>query len=172
MRRYLMVVFMTLLAFSVAMEAHAQDEEVEWLFVQTAESVTLKEGVLTLYGITPTTLFFSDRPERIAGHGMTAEFVTFWQQVADDGFGEDPPNAVLAIATSDEVDDIVLTLTDPELDGSTLRYSVTVVAGDDEVEGGPCSLFVDPVGMPLTPVSVAGTARRVTRRTVRRVALY
>jgi hypothetical protein len=28
----------------------------------------------------------------------------------------------------------------------------------------------DPVGMPLTPVSVAGVARRTTRRTVRRMA--
>ena len=41
---------------------------------------------------------------------------------------------------------------------------------DAYVEGGPCSLFVDPVGMPLTPVSVAGVARRTTRRTVRRMA--
>jgi hypothetical protein len=79
-------------------------------------------------------------------------------------------NATLAIVSKDVAEDVVLTLRAPELDGSTLRYSVTVLEGDDDVEGGPCSLFVDPVGMPLTPVSVAGVARRTTRRTVRRMA--
>jgi hypothetical protein len=170
MRESLIAVLLTLLAFSAAAEARAQEQEAEWLFVQTAESVTLKDGVLTLHGISPSTLFFSDRPERIAAHGLTAEFVTFWQRIADDGFGEDPPNATLAIVSKDVAEDVVLTLTTPELDGSTLRYSVTVLEGEDEVEGGPCSLFVDPVGMPLTPVSVAGVARRTTRRTVRRMA--
>jgi len=76
----------------------------------------------------------------------------------------------LAIVSKDVAEDVVLTLRAPELDGRTLRYSVTVLEGDDDVEGGPCSLFVDPVGMPLTPVSVAGVARRTTRRTVRRMA--
>ncbi|MGB5301874.1 MAG: hypothetical protein WBP17_01850, partial [Gemmatimonadota bacterium] len=87
-----------------------QDQSVEWLFIQNAESVSLADGVLTLRGVSPTTLFFSDRPERIAGHGLTAEFVTFWQQASDDGFGADPPNATLAIVTEDEANDIVLTL--------------------------------------------------------------
>ncbi len=67
-------------AFSAAAEARAQEQEAQWLFVQTAESVMLKDGVLTLHGISPSTLFFSDRPERIATHGLTSEFVTFWQR--------------------------------------------------------------------------------------------
>jgi hypothetical protein len=170
MRGSTMVWLLTVVALSAAADARAQDQEVEWLFVQTADSVTLKDGELTLFGISPATLFFSDRPERIAGHGLTAEFVTFWQRIADDGFGADPPNATLAIVSNDVADDVVLTLMTPELDGSTLRYPVTVLEGDEEVEGGPCSLFVDPVGMPLTPVSVSGVARRTTRRTVRRIA--
>ncbi|MEJ2335510.1 MAG: hypothetical protein P8Y26_07725 [Gemmatimonadales bacterium] len=184
MRGSTMAWLLTVVALLAAADARAQDQEVEWLFVQTADSVTLKDGELTLFGISPATLFFSDRPERIAGHGLTAEFVTFWQRIADDGFGADPPNATLAIVSNDVADDVVLTLMTPELDGSTLRYPVmnpeldgsmlrypvTVLEGDEEVEGGPCSLFVDPVGMPLTPVSVSGVARRTTRRTVRRIA--
>ena len=170
MRGSLMAVLLTVVAFSAAADARAQDQEAEWLFVQTAESVTLKDGVLTLHGISPSTLFFSDRPERIASHGMTADFVTFWQRLGDDSFGDDPPNATLAIVSNEVAEDVVLTLMAPELDGSTLRYAVTVLEGDEEVEGGPCSLFVDPVGMPLTPVSVAGVSRRTTRRTVRRMA--
>ena len=68
-------------------------------------------------------------------------------------------------------EDVVLTLRAPELDGITLRYSVTVLEGDEELEGGPCSLFVDPVGMPHSrrcpwPAFPAAP----TRRTVRRMA--
>ncbi|MGW8283377.1 MAG: hypothetical protein ACWGON_08775, partial [Gemmatimonadota bacterium] len=130
--------------------------------------VSLSDGVLTLYGISPATLFFSDRPERISAHGLTSQFVTYWQRIGDDTFADDPPNATLAIVENDVADDVVLTLMDPELDGETLTYAVAVLEGSDSLEGGPCSLFVDPIGMPLTPVSYAG----VRRRTVRRVALY
>lgn len=170
MRDYLTPVLLALFFCSAAADARAQNQEVEWLFVQTAESVTLEDGVLTLHGVSPATIFFSDRPERIAAHGLTAQFVTYWQDLEDNGFGEDPPNATLAIVENDEADDVVLTLAHPVLDGGTLRYRVNVLEGADEVEGGPCSLFVDPVGMPLTPVSYAGVARRTTRRTVRRIA--
>jgi hypothetical protein len=42
---------------------------VQLLFVQTAKTATLhKDGRLTLKGVSPTTLYFSDRPARIAGH--------------------------------------------------------------------------------------------------------
>ena len=42
---------------------------VQLLFVQTAKSATIhKDGRLTLKGVSPTTLYFSDRPARIAGH--------------------------------------------------------------------------------------------------------
>jgi hypothetical protein len=144
-------------------------QHTEWLFVQNAQSVSLADGVLTLEGISPTTLYFSDRPERIAAHGLTAEFVTFWGKGGgSDSFKKDPPNATLAIVSEDAAVDIVLTLASPKLDGDTLRYDVKVIEGRDAVKGGPCSLFVDVIGMPLTPVSVAGVGRRVTRRTVRR----
>ncbi len=147
------------------------DKNIEWLFVQNAQSVTLEDGLLTLRGITPTTLFFSDRPEKIAAHGLTSEFVTFWSTGGgSDNFEKSPPNATLAIVSEDGAEDVVVTLTNPRLDGDTLRYDVTLIEGPANVEGGPCSLFVDVIGMPLTPVSVAGVGRRVTRRTVRRMA--
>jgi hypothetical protein len=82
---------------------------------------------------------------------------------------KDPPNATLSIVTEEMAEDIVLTLYNPRLDDETLRYDVTVIEGKDQFEGGASSLFVDVVGMPLTPISVAGVARRTTRRTVRRL---
>jgi hypothetical protein len=167
-----MIPLILLLAVFVGTVAgDSKEEEIEWLFVQNARAVTLEDGVLTLDGVSPTTVFFSDRPERLAAQGLTSEFVTFWTTGGgSDNFRKDPPNATLSIVTEATAEDIVLTLTNPRLDGDTLRYDVSVLEGRDQVEGGPTSLFVDVIGMPLTPVSAAGVDRRVTRRTVRRMA--
>jgi len=164
--RFLAIIVVTL-AIGACASNGTSPEKTEWLFVQTAHSVTLEDGILTLDGISPTTLFFSDRPEKIAAHGLTSEFVTYWSTGGgSDNFAESPPNATLAIVSEDESEDVVVTLTKPKLDGEKLRYSVTVIEGSDNVRGGPCSLFVDVVGMPLTPVSAAGVRRRTVRRMV------
>ena len=43
-------------------------EKVELLFVQSALNVVGSNDHITLKGINPQTIFFSDRPKRIAGH--------------------------------------------------------------------------------------------------------
>lgn len=169
MRRISILLLILLVSVAVAAPAQeaADDHKTEWLFVQNAHSVSLGDGVLTLEGISPTTVFFSDRPERQAAHGLTSEFVTYWTTGGgSDNFKKDPPNATLSIVSADAADDIILTLANPRLDGETLSYDVTIIEGEDSVEGGPCSLFVDVIGMPLTPVSVAGVDRRAVRRAV------
>ena len=70
----------------------AEEKKVQYLFVQSAHSVTFSGDTMTLHGVSPTTLFFSDRPERIAGHGSTEEYVKNWSK-GDDSFAADPPNA-------------------------------------------------------------------------------
>ena len=45
----------------------AAKEEVNLLFVQTARASTLADGVLRLKDVSPSTLFFSDRPDRVSG---------------------------------------------------------------------------------------------------------
>jgi hypothetical protein len=66
-------------------QAHAEDKpdpsvKADFLFVQTAASMTFDKAAskLTLQGVSPITLFFSDRPDRIAGNMKTAKFVPFW----------------------------------------------------------------------------------------------
>src|SRR2546430_9404924 len=54
------------------------EKKVQMLFVQTAKSATLTDGKLTLQGISPNTVFFSDRPERVAGHLATNEMIPLW----------------------------------------------------------------------------------------------
>ena len=152
-------------------EKKAEDtKSVEYLYVQTAHAVTFQGDKMTLHGMSPTTLFFSDRPERIVGHGMTQELVQDWAE-GEDSFAKDPPNATLSILESDEgeIEDIVMVLQNPQLKGSQLTYTIKVLDGKVPSHGGANSLFIDVIGRPLTPVSVAGVARRTTRRTVRRV---
>jgi hypothetical protein len=169
--------FVVLLIFAVGCgggsKSDLRGEDVEWLFVQTAERVLLDNGVLELQGVDPITVFFSDRPERLAAHGLTSEFVTYWSTGGGrDNFREDPPNATLAVVSEESVNDIVLTLFNPRLVDNTLSYNVTVIEGVDQLIGGPASLFIDVIGMPLTPLSVAGVARRSARRSVRRADVY
>ncbi len=153
-------------------ETSAGGESVQYLFVQTAHAVTTRGDQLTLHGVGPTTLFFSDRPERIAGHGATAELVADWTQ-GEDSFAADPPNATLSIlGGGEEINDVVVVLSEPKLAGSELTYKVKVLDGRLPASGGAASLFIDIIGRPLTPMSVAGVSRRTTRRMIRRRALY
>jgi hypothetical protein len=55
-----------------------QLEDMEALFVQTAASMTSDRGTITLHGLSPSTLYFADRPQRDVGHMMSSHFVANW----------------------------------------------------------------------------------------------
>jgi hypothetical protein len=78
-------------------ELFSEATEIEALFVQSAGGMAYQDGMLILEQLSPTTLMFSDRPERVTGH-VTEEFVDSWDQ-GDNSFASDPPNAVLSIFT-------------------------------------------------------------------------
>ena len=147
-----------------------QLETEESMFVQTAQGIDSAGGTLTLRGVTPSTLYFSDRPQRVVGHMSTADFVDLWA-VGDNSFEADPPNAVLSfLEPGGEVpEDAVVVLTKPNLNGAgDLAYSIEVLEGNVPAHTGPVTLFIDPFGRPLSPVSVCGVRRRERRRMRRR----
>ncbi len=139
--------------------------EIEFLFVQGADSATLADGVLRLGNVSPSTIYFSDRPDRVAGHLTTEEFVSNWGE-GEDNFASNPPNATLSILEGETPQEIVLVLTEPRFEDGDLLYNVKVLEGASAATGGGSSLFIDIIGRPMTPVSVAGVARRTTRRAV------
>ena len=57
-------------------------------------------------------------------------------------------------------------LQNPRLKGEDLIYDITLISGELPKAGGPAALFIDIIGMPFTPLSYAGVARRWTRRAV------
>jgi len=146
-----------------------QLETEESMFVQTAQGIDSDGKALTLRGITPSTLYFSDRPERVVGHMTTADFVDLWA-IGDNSFETDPPNAVLAFLEpgADAPDDAVVVIKEPQLSNGDLSYSIDVLEGTVPAHGGPVTLFIDPFGRPLSPVSVCGVRRRGRRRARRR----
>ncbi len=145
----------------------AVDGKVQYLLVQTAPSVRYGNGALVLESVHDQTLYFSDRPNRIAGWLPTREQIEDWG-VGEDNFASDPPNAALSILSGDNVQEIVVVLTNPRLIRGDLVYDVEILEGEMPAAGGPSSLFIDIVGAPLTPVSAAGVSRRTSRRVARR----
>jgi len=150
-------------------ETKAELDEIESMFVQTAQRAVSDGERLTLEGLTPATLFFSDRPQRVVGHLGTSDFVGLWGE-GENSFAEDPPNAVLAYLepADDAPEDAVVILRDPKAGEGSVSYAIEVVEGSIPAATGPVSLFIDPLGRPLSPGSVAGVHRRQRRRRGRR----
>jgi len=148
--------------------AHAAEEAPkmgEFLFVQSAKGMTFDKASnkLTLIGVSPVTVFFTDRPERVAGNMKTASFIPFWSE-GKDSFKSDPPNADISLLDGKTLKQIVVELQDPVLSGEDLSYTVKVLQGDVPAKADDVSVFIDIIGRPLTPLSFAGVARRSYRR--------
>ena len=143
-----------------------QLEDIEALFVQTAGRLTSDgKGAISLHGLSPSTIYFADRPQREVGHLSTRRFVELWGE-GDNSFALDPPNAVLSFAEPEDrtPEEVVVTIRNPSLEGDALSYDVDVLDGILPASTGPCALFIDPFGRPLSPVSLAGMHRRERRR--------
>src|SRR6516162_619545 len=140
-------------------------EMVPSLIVMNARGATLQGDKLTLTGVSPNSIVFADRPVRAAGHAHTAHLIEEWG-VGDESFAKDPPNATVSVLSTEgpTVNDVVVVLKSPKLEGDRLTFDVSVLEGDLKGATGPASVFIDIIGRPLTPMSYAGVARRTARR--------
>jgi hypothetical protein len=163
------MVFMVVLVGCIAMlpgiglakGTPAVKQRVELLFVQNSRGVAIDKdkGTLTLKGVSPTTLWFSDRPIRMAGHYNMKEYLATWEE-GKDTFRADPPNATLSVFEEGQEDliDVVVKLQNPRVQGDDLIYDITLIDIDALLpkKGGPSSLFID----------IFGVWRRTARRCV------
>jgi hypothetical protein len=135
------------------------------LIVLNSAGASLKDGKLMLTGISPNSIMFADRPVRAAGHVLTAHLLEEWAE-GSDSFAKDPPNATVSALAKDgsTVADAVVTLKKPTMDGTTLTFDVVVLEGSLDGVDGPAATFIDIIGMPFTPASFAGAARRTAYR--------
>jgi hypothetical protein len=133
------------------------------LIVMNARGATLQGDRLTLVGVTPNSIVFADRPVRSAGHALTATLLEQWSPSAGgDSFAKNPPNATVSAFGKEGsmVRDAVVVLKNPKLEGDKLTFDVDVLEGDLAGADGPASIFIDIIGLPFTPLSFAGAARR------------
>lgn len=133
---------------------------------------------LILNDVSPSTVVFTERPERSAESIPTASLVSSW----GDAFGDDPPNAAVVLSDADEsADTIVATLHHPRYDPSarTLTYSADLVpagtdtggldgvaSGTDESipsEFGAVAVFIDGTDAPLDAASTTTTTTAPTQ---------
>jgi hypothetical protein len=134
------------------------------LIVMNARGASLQGDKLTLSGVSQNSIMFADRPVRAAGHALTAHLLEEWN--GTDSFGKDPPNATVSVLNKDgsSVLDAVVVLKAPKMDGDNLTFDVQVLEGALAGADGPASVFIDIIGLPFTPLSFAGVARRSARR--------
>jgi hypothetical protein len=137
--------FIAVAISSSAVVASSNDPLPELLFVQSASGVVFKDSkpaTLILKNVSPTVIFFADRPQRVAGHVAMPGFLKAWNE-SSESFSDDPPNANLSIVGDGKVTNVVVELLNPQYDGSDLTYDVTVLEGELPATAGTTALFID-----------------------------
>ena len=149
-------------------EPPTDDGLVELLFVQTSRAIEYAGNSLTLVNVDPNTLYFANRPQDIAGFLSFEELVDL-VGTGPDSFRDEPPNATLIVLADAEA--VVMELSEaPYVDGQNLVFpSIKLIEGTLPSQGEQSALFIDTLGRPMTPHSVAGSHRHHKRRRRKRV---
>ena len=130
--------------------ARAQDQRLQLMFVQSAEGMTATDDTLRLIGVTQQTIFFADRPARVAGHLTMAAFLEEWtERAGPDNFGADPPNASLSVYEPGRADNSVsvIRISHPRVEGRDLAYRYRLIQGPVPRAGGATTIFIDWIGV-------------------------
>ena len=139
-------------ALAAARPARAEASKPMLMFVQLSEGVKVDDAARTirLINATPHTLYFADRPERIAGHIRMAAYLEEWTSKAGkDNFASDPPNAALSVYEAGQTNNTlaIVEITDPRVDGRDLVYGYKLISGIPPASGGETALFIDWIGV-------------------------
>ena len=130
--------------------ARAEDTtKVQLMFVQTADSLKADDTTLRLVHVSQQTLYFSDRPVRIAGHLTMPAYMDEWKAGAGpDNFASDPPNATLSVYEPGHHENTltVVKISHPVIEGNDLVYRYKLIEGTMPKAGGPTALFIDWIG--------------------------
>ena len=130
--------------------ASATSSKAQLMFVQVAQDLKVDPATKTLrlVKVNQQTLFFSDRPVRIAGHLTMADYLTEWTTKAGkDNFSKDPPNATLSVYEPGQPENTiaVVEITNPIVEGADLLYTYKITNGTLPAAGGATALFIDSV---------------------------
>ena len=135
------------------------DKKIEVLFVQNSEDVSFKKGsttTVTLKNASPNTIFFSDKPARVAGHVSNEGFLKVWNEQTT-GFKDVPPNASISVVNGKEISDVIVELSNPRIEGKDITYDIKIIKGEIPQNGGVTAMFIDGIWA-STGIGAAGGA--------------
>jgi hypothetical protein len=142
----LLLTWLTLCGLPPAVAA----EKVQLMFVQTADDIKADASTLRLVNVGKQTLYFSDRPARVAGHLTMQAYLDEWKAGAGpDNFSNDPPNATLSVYAPGKAQNVlaVVKISHPVVEGNDLLYRYKLIEGAMPASGGATSLFIDWIGV-------------------------
>ena len=140
---FLATLFALTTTFATAAELNdSADRDVTWLFAVNASSGSVSGETLTLT-ISPHVIYFSDRPNRLAGNISATELVALWKSTNPNSFAEDPPNAVINLFENTDDESAVITLSKPSLQGNKLSFHIKTIEGSLPREFAHASVFID-----------------------------
>jgi hypothetical protein len=129
--------------------ASAAEDKVQLMFVQSAESFEADANTLRLVNTSPQTIYFSDRPVRVAGHITMPAYLDEWTAAAGpNNFSSDPPNATLSVYEAGQLTNTltVVEISEPMVDGKDIVYRYKLIEGQVPTTGGATALFIDWIG--------------------------
>ena len=173
MRSFLVLTLAILVLSTTALTAEQEntsDDACEAMFVQSADGMSYTGSQLKLKGASPYLIYFCDRPVREAGHISWDAFIELGTK-GEDSFAKNHPNAAISVFGPDgQVIEAVVELTQqPVMIGNDVVFPVAMLEGEMPQAGGETVIFIDPIGVPISPTSVAGVHRRHRRRAVRHI---
>ncbi len=141
-----------MLSAAAGQTSQATFSKTQLMFVQSAEDLKVDSAKNTfrLVKVNQQTLYFSDRPQRIAGHLKMPDYLAEWAKAeGPDNFSSDPPNAILSVYEPGQADStvVVVKISHPIVDGNDLVYSYKVIEGTIPRNGGATALFIDSIGV-------------------------
>jgi len=146
---FLMTVLPVVTGSAIA-QAAEKNPPVELMFVQTAEKMVSDDKTLRLVNVGKQTLYFSDRPNRVAGNLTMPAYMDEWKAGAGpDDFASDPPNATLSVYEPGNPVNalVVVEISRPVVEGNDLVYNYKLIDGTMPKSGGESALFIDWVGV-------------------------
>jgi hypothetical protein len=130
-------------------EKKTEENKVQLMFVQTADDLKADGKTLRLVNVGQQTLYFSDRPVRVAGHLTMPAYMDEWKAgEGPDNFSSDPPNATLSVYESGRHENTlaVVKISHPVIDGKDMVYNYKLIEGTMPKAGGAAALFIDWIG--------------------------
>ncbi len=113
-------------------------------YVQQAASMKFDGTNMTLNGLAPSTIFFSDSPYRLAGAVDQKKFTGLWK--GNGPFASSPPNAALSVLGKPGDVPVIVELTSAQVDGDGIKYGVKTISGKLPDSAENVALFIDHVG--------------------------